>query len=610
MDNTIPSVNSISAIWANQPGDYFCLSTRRKELTKGGLKNHWFEAYQFHLVEDKIKELRDTHNVWFCPHGFKRRIRREKYAEPSHFLYADCDGVDPRGAKLPPIMVIQSSPGRYNGFWYVGEPVPKEVNQAWTKLHGYDPGGWDPTQVLRVPKGRNHKYVNKPFGKVIAVASAKHSLAKFEKLLPKLASTAVDNSLADFWDKLKPEMRRELTSGAVIEGERSHRIWHMAHALTDAGASIDQAAAAILQSPCGQSKFQGTKALERVKRQVRKALKTKTPSTGRDAPQVDKQIEIRTPQESDAKPIDWLWKYVLALGKITILYSPPGDGKSLLSCKMTAHVTNGRKWPDGSECPQGNVFILNGEDDQDDTITPRLTAAGANFDYVRYVSLVREGDHRRLFDLAKDLNDLKGKDIRLLIIDPITAYLGKTNSYNNAEVRALLTMVKTWAEDNRCAVLIISHPKKSDDGSLDSLGGSAAFGAAPRFVYRVIRNPIDHDERILIDSKRNIGPVKKGISFDVKEMRLSAEIETSMVKWRGPTEITIEESFGRGRPPRPREEAMEFLKETLANGPRSIRAVETEAEARGHKGSLRRAKETLKLKTVVVKGENCWELRS
>lgn len=115
--------------------------------------------------------------MWFCPHGFKTKRRKEEIeddngklvpnAEPSHFFYADCDGVDPRLAKLKPTMVIESSPGRYVGLWYVGEPVPKLMNQAWTQLHKYDPGGWDPTQVLRPMGSRNHKYSNKPLGKRI-----------------------------------------------------------------------------------------------------------------------------------------------------------------------------------------------------------------------------------------------------------------------------------------------------------------------------------------------------------------------------------------------------------------------------------------------------------
>jgi putative DNA primase/helicase len=94
----------------------------------------------------------------------------------------------------------------------------------------------------------------------------------------------------------------------------------------------------------------------------------------------------------------------LAEGKVHILGGAPGTGKTIISIALAAIVTNGGRWPDGTQCPTtGNVVIWSGEDDPADTLIPRLKLAGADLNKVYFIEAVREGNEKRSFDPARDV---------------------------------------------------------------------------------------------------------------------------------------------------------------------------------------------------------------
>ena len=144
--------------------------------------------------------------------------------------------------------------------------------------------------------------------------------------------------------------------------------------------------------------------------------------------------------------VDWLWPGRLAKGKHSCGAGEPGTGKSQVSCSITATLTKGAEWPCGEgRAPIGSVIILSAEDGAADTIVPRLIAAGADRDRVHIVSAVRNpgGKGQRTFNLQTDIELLERKiaeigDVALVIVDPVSSYLGKTDSHKNSEVRGVL----------------------------------------------------------------------------------------------------------------------------------------------------------------------------
>ena len=164
-------------------------------------------------------------------------------------------------------------------------------------------------------------------------------------------------------------------------------------------------------------------------------------------------IPVRTPvliSLADVEPteVQWLWKNRIALGKLTLLVGDPGEGKSFLSLDITSRVTTGAKWPDGSgHAPLGGVVLLGAEDDLADTVRPRLDAACADVSRVVALQAVKsrdeQGDYARGLSLDRDLDVVEQAivatpDCKLLIVDPISAYMGDADSHKNADVRSVL----------------------------------------------------------------------------------------------------------------------------------------------------------------------------
>src|ERR1700730_6582256 len=106
---------------------------------------------------------------------------------------------------------------------------------------------------------------------------------------------------------------------------------------------------------------------------------------------------------------------------------------------MAAAITTGGYWPCGEgRAPLGSVVILAAEDSIEHTIVPRLIAAGADLSRVYFVqaAVTDDGKGRRTFNFQVDLAKLKAlvKDItdaELVIIDPVTAYMGKIDRHKN-----------------------------------------------------------------------------------------------------------------------------------------------------------------------------------
>ena len=195
--------------------------------------------------------------------------------------------------------------------------------------------------------------------------------------------------------------------------------------------------------------------------------------------------------------VDWLWDGRIARGKHCCIAGEPGTGKSQLSIIITAAITTSGSWPCGEGwSPLGNVIILSAEDSAADTIVPRLMAAGADLDRVHIVSAVRNynGKGQRTFNLQTDIELLERNiteigDVALVIVDPVSSYLGKTDSHKNSEVRGVLEPLSDMADRTRVALLSITHFNKTGANNttkaLHRFIGSIAFtGGTP---YRVCR---------------------------------------------------------------------------------------------------------------------------
>jgi hypothetical protein len=275
----------------------------------------------------------------------------------------------------------------------------------------------------------------------------------------------------------------------------------------------------------------------------------------------------------------------------------PGLGKSQITIAMAAAVSNGSDWPCGEgRAPVGNVIILGAEDSIEHTIVPRLIAAGAHLNRVHFVEAAAAGDGkgRRTFNFQTDFAKLKAlvedtEDPVLVIIDPLTAYMGKVDSHKNAEVRAVLAPLGELARECNVAIASITHFTKGASSAstkaISRIIGSVAFIAAPRIGFTVVADPMDQQRRLLLHVKNNISTPPQGLAFRVEQHVIGSDDQGdflgSSIAWESePVEGTADEMLGtHSTEPTAKADAVEFLRAVLADGPMKASDIEKEAQA-------------------------------
>lgn len=329
--------------------------------------------------------------------------------------------------------------------------------------------------------------------------------------------------------------------------------------------------------------------------------RTKTNGNGAETldpyPQGGRHLISRRASEITPRDIEFLWEGRLARGKHTCVAGEPGAGKSQLSVAIIATITTGGEWPCGEgRATEGNVIILNAEDDVDDTIVPRLKAAGADLDRVHIVNAVttKNGKGHTIFNLQADLDLLEKKidevgEAALVNIDPVSSYMGKTDSHKNSEVRGVLEPISEMAARKRTAILSVTHFSKSNSRitpkALHRFIGSIAFVGAPRAAFAVIEDPDNEGRLLFLHAKNNMAKPPQGLAFRLEQRLVEGLTRpVSCVAWENhPVVMTANEAL-RGadkHEPTAKEDAMEFLRIVLANGPVKVMDIEQEARSAG-----------------------------
>jgi hypothetical protein len=301
------------------------------------------------------------------------------------------------------------------------------------------------------------------------------------------------------------------------------------------------------------------------------------------------------------------------LGKIGLLAGLPDEGKGQILCDITARVTKVGEWPLGEgRVEAGNVILLTAEDALDDTVVPRLKAAGADLTRVKIIQMVKSASDQRMFSFVTDLALLRKKvaeigDVKLILIDPLTAYLGvkKIDSFRTTDVRAVLGPLIDFASELRVAVIAVMHFNKKVDvtNALLRISDSLAFGAAARHVWAAIDDSANQ-RKLFVKGKNNLAPANlKSLSYGFgvqevgKDPKTGRPIMAPHIVWLNHVDVSATEAMqaaNEGKSPGAREAAHRLLKELLANGPVLTSEIEEAAEANGvSERSLNRARQEL-----------------
>lgn len=269
-------------------------------------------------------------------------------------------------------------------------------------------------------------------------------------------------------------------------------------------------------------------------------------------------IELKLIHMEDvvSKEVEWLWYPYIPYGKITIIEGDPGEGKTTLVLKLAAALSRGLPLPcdDDKEYEPIHIIYQTAEDGIEDTIKPRLEKAGADCSMIRVID---ETDKELLMTDDRLEQAIIETGARLIILDPIQAYIGATVDMHRAnEIRPVLKHLGIIAEKHNCAIILIGHMNKASGSKSTYRGlGSIDIQATARSVLLMARLRDKPNIRIMAHDKSSLAPAGDAIGFEMTE-------DNGMV-CIGPYDITIDEllSGNEGRGKKKLDIAENFIKE-------------------------------------------------
>lgn len=554
-----------------------------------------FHSCEGHVAPKLIELNRRGAGVFVMINRGDGKGRKAENVIAVRAVFVDLDGA-PMGvlesAPLKPHIVVETSPGRFHAYWRIEGLLLEQFvasQLALARRFNGDLAVKDLSRVMRLPGYYHLKHA--PF---------RTRIVSEEPLQPYQAAAFLEKFGID---PTRQEHARPITGNGkkVQKGGRNSYLASLAGSMRRRGMG-PSAIEAALQVENEQS-CEPPLDPDEVAR-VTQSIGRYSPSNSSVVKALAHDIQIRCLADVTPAPIEWLWPNRIALGKVTLIAGDPGLGKSLLTLTLASHVSRGKPWPvDDATCPCADVLLLSAEDDVADTIRPRLDAAGADPRRVRVLEAVFDisanGDRvRRLPNLARDIERLDEVLSRgtygLVIVDPVSAYLGGVDTHQNAHLRAVLAPLAELATHYKVAIVCVSHlTKGSGTSALYRTTGSIAFVAAARAAYVVTRDKEDETRRLVLPIKNNLAEDQTGLAYRVK-----AKNGVAYLAWEDkPVTISADEALA---PPEPnderslRDQARAFLQGALEDGPVPTKDVFSWAAQAGFSSrTVQRAKDDI-----------------
>lgn len=292
--------------------------------------------------------------------------------------------------------------------------------------------------------------------------------------------------------------------------------------------------------------------------------------------------------------VEWLWYPFIPFGKLTLIQGDPGCGKSTLMMDIISAVSSGGFTPDGKKLKKPmHVIYQCSEDDVRDTIKPRLTVAGADCANVAFLD--EETDWITLKDekIRRAIADFNAK---LLVIDPVQAYLGDADIANAASMRKVLHQLSAWASMYDCAVVLIGHLNKKQ-GSKDLYRGLGSIDlvAAARSVLSIER--LEEDDNVAV-----IHHVKSSLAARNPDVFFTVDIRRK-VEWIKDGSLRNEQNKGK------QAQAVDIMQYRLNSGPVKATDMISELKAAGlSERTINAAKKALDVRSTKHDGAWHWQL--
>jgi len=498
------NIQVMKAVWGRQEG-YIALPTRKKKVWE----EHFFK-YPQELAEAEVhlrEKEADGWDTYWCLQVFSepRRVK-EKVLPTTNLLWADLDPVDPESlTAIYPSIAWKSSDDRYQAIWLLDKPhevyAAEQLNKKLTYKIGADKGGWDITQVLRVPGSTNYKYAPPQKGEVLWAKKLYVPASVVEAYVEESALPSAISLLKKY--ELSPRILDLLNtdSSEVVEGERSDRLWELECCLIESGVPVLTTITVIKE--CVWNKFKGRRdENEQIYKEVLKAeeyVKSKailTAVTDTDpeaealknmiwAVPYDVFISKRVPKPT------WLVEDIWQAGTYGMIAGEPKTYKSVMATDLALSVASGGSFLGTYPVKQQGAVLYVQEENGESTVQDRVFKIAHS---KGLITTTTSGlpiiDDMPLFfsnNYGIDLTNKKSRELLeqtignieplLVILDPLYMMLGKAEENSATEVRDILRWLTYIRNTYNCAIVICHHYGKPERNS-KGRGGNKIRGTS------------------------------------------------------------------------------------------------------------------------------------
>lgn len=316
------------------------------------------------------------------------------------------------------------------------------------------------------------------------------------------------------------------------------------------------------------------------------------------------ELQMIKMSEIQSKEVAWLWYPFIPYGKLTIIQGDPGDGKTTLVLNIAAKLSKGEGLDSDMELTEPLAVIYqSAEDGLADTVKPRLEAAGADCENISVIDESKKS--LSMIDERLEEAIIKTK-AKLLILDPIQAYLGGNMDMNRAnEARDMTKKLAALAEKYQCAIVLVGHMNKAAGNKAAYRGmGSIDFFAVAKSVLLVGRVEGEENIRAVVQIKNNLAGFGHPKAFQLSE---------DGFLWLGDYEITADEVLGGIAPKANKLEQAKRLLRKLAETNNAIQSNEIfnlAEEQNISRRTLENAKKELGIRAKRINNSWYWELNN
>lgn len=277
----------------------------------------------------------------------------------------------------------------------------------------------------------------------------------------------------------------------------------------------------------------------------------------------------------EQEPMEWIWRPYVPRGELTLVSGDGGVGKSFFMAYLMAEFSKGRN-PDidmSIFCGQGwqplKVLYISAEDSIEKTTKSRLVGLGANEDNID-VFFYRGGWG---FDDEIFQSTVKANKYDVIIFDPLKSLL--TGDYNKAnEIRQELSPLLDLAHETKAAIIGIHHNNKNEfQSAAAKVSGSSEFVNIPRNVITVVK--VDNTQKAFGQIKTNM-PGASDIA-NLWHIDENGRFVYDGISGKTIYELASPRKEGRQRQTPALDEAVVFLRNTLADGPKMRDEIMREA---------------------------------